>query len=293
MTTLPETVRIARLLAERFGLAATVSRGTSPEGDYFDLRPSELPVREGFSVRTFLGWRHVRAELCCESFAGDILGHMSRADSEQHARFSALAKLLSTRGGRVSMAIAGTAFDATNLDPWPETLIPLSLSVERTPLMVDRDDPSSTAEIIGFWGGSLYGMVVSLLPVMVPADEEDLEVHGLPEGAKERVEVNRYERNRINRTLCLAIHGTSCTVCQMDFEKVYGEIGKRFIHVHHVVPVSTIGPGYIINPATDLVPVCPNCHAMLHRRVPPFTIDELRNRIKKYTNTVPEPPLPR
>lgn len=276
---LPETAWISHLLAERYGLEVSVTHGASPEGDYFDLRPSELPVKEGFSVRTFLGWRHVRAELCCESFPRDILGHMSRADAEQHARFSALAKLLSTRGGRMSMAVAGTTLDPVNLDPWPETLIPLSLSVERTPLMVNHDDPSSTADIIGFWGGTLYGMVVSLLPVKAAADEEELEVRGLPEGAKERVEVNRYERNCINRTLCLAIHGTSCSVCQMDFEKIYGEIGRRFIHVHHVVPVSTIGPGYIINPATDLVPVCPNCHAMLHRRVPPFTIKELRNRM--------------
>jgi 5-methylcytosine-specific restriction protein A len=46
--------------------------------------------------------------------------------------------------------------------------------------------------------------------------------------------------------------------------------------VHHVVPLSSIGKEYVVNPKTDLVPVCPNCHAMIHRKSPPFLIEELR-----------------
>ena len=55
-------------------------------------------------------------------------------------------------------------------------------------------------------------------------------------------------------------------ICGFDFEKTYGEIGKGFIHVHHIVPVSEIGESYRVDYEKDLIPVCPNCHAMLHRK---------------------------
>ncbi|MGE7811251.1 HNH endonuclease [Lysinibacillus capsici] len=65
-------------------------------------------------------------------------------------------------------------------------------------------------------------------------------------------------------------------VCNFNFKRVFGEIGKEFIHVHHEIEISTIGEEYEINPLTDLKPICPNCHAMLHKRKPPYSIDELR-----------------
>ena len=58
-------------------------------------------------------------------------------------------------------------------------------------------------------------------------------------------------------------------------------LGKGFIHVHHIVPIHTIGKGYKVDPSTDLVPVCPNCHAMLHRGMngDARSIDELKQLI--------------
>ena len=64
------------------------------------------------------------------------------------------------------------------------------------------------------------------------------------------------------------------------FESIYGDIGKHFIHVHHIIPLSSIDETYILDPVKDLRPVCPNCHAMLHKRVPPFSIDELSSKLK-------------
>lgn len=100
------------------------------------------------------------------------------------------------------------------------------------------------------------------------------------EGAKKEIIVNRYERNHEAREKCIAAHGCKCAVCGMDFEKTYGEIGRGFIHVHHIVPLSSIGKEYELNPITDLVPVCPNCHAMLHRKDPPYNVDDLKRIIK-------------
>ena len=100
------------------------------------------------------------------------------------------------------------------------------------------------------------------------------------EGALVKVMANRYERNQKARKECVEKKGYKCMVCGQDFEAMYGEIGKGFIHVHHVTPISTIGKQYKLNVDTDLVPVCPNCHYMLHRKEPPYTIEELKKIIQ-------------
>jgi predicted HNH restriction endonuclease len=100
------------------------------------------------------------------------------------------------------------------------------------------------------------------------------------EGGRIRVEVNRYERSRKAREACLAAHGAVCKACGFDFEATYGEIGEGFIHVHHKRSVSDGRRRSKVNPKTDLVPVCPNCHAMLHRQEPPLSIEKLRKRLR-------------
>ncbi|WP_206360219.1 HNH endonuclease, partial [Pseudomonas viridiflava] len=105
---------------------------------------------------------------------------------------------------------------------------------------------------------------------------------GLPytEGAIKQVTVNLYERNAKAREECLSKHGYDCAVCTMNFEKLYGEIGKKFIHVHHKKPLATIREEYELNARKDLVPVCPNCHAMLHSSNPPLSVSELQEKIR-------------
>lgn len=96
------------------------------------------------------------------------------------------------------------------------------------------------------------------------------------EGLKRSVMVNAYERNPVARRRCLEHWGLACMVCDLHFKDVYGEIGRDFIHVHHVVPISQVGPKRQVNPITDLRPVCPNCHAMLHRQNPPLSVEQLQ-----------------
>lgn len=96
------------------------------------------------------------------------------------------------------------------------------------------------------------------------------------EGAVQRVEVNRYERDPRARAAALSAHGLDCVVCGFNYEVAYGERGKDFIHVHHLLPVSELPLGYEVDPVNDLVPVCANCHAMIHRSKPAMTLDELR-----------------
>ena len=100
-----------------------------------------------------------------------------------------------------------------------------------------------------------------------------------PEGAKKRVEVDRYEKNPIARRRRLEHDDYTCQVCDLKFEDRYGEFARGYMHVHHVVPLSQITDheNHRVNPKDDLVAVCPNCHAMLHRHPDnPCTVETLR-----------------
>ncbi|HPO07503.1 MAG TPA: HNH endonuclease [bacterium] len=99
------------------------------------------------------------------------------------------------------------------------------------------------------------------------------------EGTRRTRLVTEYERNAEAREKCIAHHGARCQVCGLAFEERYGAIGKGFIHVHHLVPMSKIGKEYRFDPIRDLCPVCPNCHAMLHKRPIPYTVEDLRQKI--------------
>lgn len=109
----------------------------------------------------------------------------------------------------------------------------------------------------------------------IPATQDML----LVEGLKKTVIVNSYERNAKAREICISHWGCVCIVCGFDFQKTYGDIGKGFIHVHHLIPLSEIGVMYHVNPINDLRPICPNCHAMLHKFNPPLTIEKLKEII--------------
>ena len=79
----------------------------------------------------------------------------------------------------------------------------------------------------------------------------------------------------VNRAACIAAHGSVCKVCGFDFGEVYGPLGQGYIEVHHRLPVSQMGAGYIVNPVRDLVPLCSNCHAAVHRTDPPMETEAL------------------
>ena len=120
----------------------------------------------------------------------------------------------------------------------------------------------------------ICGMMLSLF---------DYSIMGYVEGNSHEEVVTKYERNPLNRKLCIYLKGCKCSVCGFDFEEKYGEIGKDFIEVHHAVMVSTMGEDYKVDVINDLFPVCPNCHAMLHRKFPPYTIEEMKSIIKNKT----------
>ena len=110
-----------------------------------------------------------------------------------------------------------------------------------------------------------------LLPEEVAAAAEPV-----VEGARYRVAVSAYERDPEARRRCVAVHGTTCCVCGFSFGRVYGPVAEGFVHVHHLRPLSEAGEAHQVDPIKDLRPVCPNCHAVLHRRVPAYSIKDVR-----------------
>ncbi len=82
------------------------------------------------------------------------------------------------------------------------------------------------------------------------------------------------------RAKCIAELGTRCVICNFNFEETYGEVGQGFIQVHHLTPLAEIGEEYTVDPIQDLQPVCANCHTIIHRRKPAYSLDEVRTMLK-------------
>ena len=86
--------------------------------------------------------------------------------------------------------------------------------------------------------------------------------------------------------MCLEHYGYKCSICGFDFEEKYGEVGKEFIEVHHIVPISNTTGEHIIDPTRDLIPVCSNCHSILHRRRPsPYLPEEVKCMLENPAKT--------
>lgn len=96
------------------------------------------------------------------------------------------------------------------------------------------------------------------------------------EGKRFSVTSTAIERDSSARERCLRHFGCFCQVCGMNFEEVYGEIGKDYIHVHHRIDLARRDGVHIICPKSDLVPLCPNCHAMVHTEKPAMAVEKLK-----------------
>lgn len=89
----------------------------------------------------------------------------------------------------------------------------------------------------------------------------------------------KFERNLKLRQKAIEIHGTTCKVCNFNFENVYGDIGKGFIEIHNIKPMYSVRKEISVNPHTDLIPLCSNCHKMIHRgKDKPLSLAELKEK---------------
>jgi 5-methylcytosine-specific restriction protein A len=122
--------------------------------------------------------------------------------------------------------------------------------------------------------------IVGLLKPSLETDP-DVAPEPLQEGLWQVVKVNRYERDPRIRKECIDHFGPVCQVCGFDFSSRYGELGRGFIEVHHIVPLSSgSGEASDIDPTIDVVPICSNCHSMIHRGGQTRSLDDVRMMLK-------------
>lgn len=164
----------------------------------------------------------------------------------------------------------------TLLNPFEETILSSEILDERFPEMEWHPQASGT-RIPDHITGQLERIWLAYKLKTDQLLAEEVAASGSYfEGAISKITVNAYERNTQARRQCINHYGATCCVCGFNFLEFFEEIGRGFIHVHHLVPISEINERYEIDPVRDLRPVCPNCHAMIHRREPPFSIAELQ-----------------
>ncbi|HAJ80191.1 MAG TPA: hypothetical protein DCO75_10525 [Fibrobacteres bacterium] len=122
-------------------------------------------------------------------------------------------------------------------------------------------------------------------PVIIPHSKrsfclDELDSAPFSEGSRKKTFIDAYERNPKARKACIEYYGFHCQVCGMLFSDIYGKAGKEVIQVHHLKPIYKSKRERIINPINDLIPVCANCHVIIHTRKPPYSIREIKGFVK-------------
>lgn len=280
----PDPRSLAERISAETGFEFVGTEGRDGDGSrWLELQPADHPAGQTFTLRTVVGWRRIDVHFRPGSFAGDLMEAMGAADETGRRAFGAVLGNCRDSGAEVVLTLNGAVRDPDDEAIWHVPWRSLALTIRKGMLAINEGDAAEDMRQIEVWTSRAAAAVFAILPVETEEEEgDDLppEVVGLPEGAKTRVEVNRYERDRRNRAAALAIHGYACKACDLDMGTRYGPAAAGLIEVHHVTPVSEVGEGYIVDPKMDLLPLCPNCHSVTHRRSPPFTVDELREMLQ-------------
>ena len=269
---------LADLISDRFGLPVRVLAEKSDEGFAFAITPVGIEHTIAFKIKVVLGWRRLSAIFLPGSFAASLVKQMQNADAEKKVLYSIFSSDLTDKGALLNVTINGREVDPINPNDWPEEWTIISLSMQKPQLVIEDHSQYNLNEALP-WLYGFWGLCLSLLPL------EQVEQHTANETVEGKSlikKVKSYERNRMNRAACIQIHGSTCLICGFNFDEKYGDLGSGFIHVHHIVPLSEIQKEYVCNPAEDLIPVCPNCHAMIHRKKPVFTPKELRQVVRDH-----------
>jgi 5-methylcytosine-specific restriction protein A len=136
----------------------------------------------------------------------------------------------------------------------------------------EMDEPAGRPPLLRFESlndeCSDFTIEIIIPELLLPDSEFDLTEETTPrtEGGSRQVVGTRYERDAVNRRKAIEFHGTICSVCRFDFGRTYGSHGVGFIEVHHAKPLGAQNGPHLVDPQTELFPVCANCHRMIHRK---------------------------
>jgi 5-methylcytosine-specific restriction protein A len=150
-----------------------------------------------------------------------------------------------------------------------------------------HENPPQSSLSIGDWGAwnvDVTGVAGKFGLGVIPPSTENFagsepSAVALLEGTSRILELTRYERNAAARRLCIEHYGLSCQACGMSYEEKYGPPGADLIHVHHVTPLAAVGEEHEVDPIHDLIPLCANCHHVVHQSIPPYSVQQVRDAI--------------
>ena len=265
---------LARLISDSCGLPFEGRQIPGGNINAVQIFPAGVPVQNTFAIQTRVGWRSVEVAFVPGSFAGDFIHLMGESGLDSRICSAAVLTKCIDDGASVNLRINGQTRNPRDTSEWDVSWSRFELALRRGQLELGHGDADNNR--IAAWTQQVAAAIVALLPFEEDETPEENLYGGFAEGAQTRIEVNRYERDRRNRAVALAIHGYACLACTSDLSDRYGSAAVGLIEVHHLTPVSKLGKDYHVNPATDLAPLCPNCHRVAHRKDPPFTIAELR-----------------
>ena len=259
--------QLARRLTAAFSLKL-VAEGEPDLSATPTIRVVDIEPPNGFGISISSTWRSQEARFSPDPFASRLLKSICCASEEQRQSCSCIASGFRARDIKSRFQIDGAGFE---MGPFPQgEWRTFGLSCLR---LTDHEASQKDAEEVAT---ACLSLVLSLLTVDPVAAEIATPTNEL-EGAASRYEVTRYERSPANRAAAIAFHGSICKACDFDFAKTYGAIGQGFIEVHHTKPVSQLGGPVIVDPLVDLLPLCSNCHRIVHRQTPPIAVEELRS----------------
>lgn len=263
-------------IATRIGLSVRAKNDNHDGNLTCEFFPNDGHPNESFSVFFRLGWRSASAKVNWGQFSGALLIQMSKAPHESKEAFCAFVHALNSKKIKVTLQINGSDVDPGGPLSWPEKWSKFELSLRTMPLETDPSNNELNERLLLELVIPLFGMMAALIGF----EGSDHEFVGVAEGNEKEYQSTRYERKRVNREACVQLKGTSCLVCGLDFLDKYGTLGRGYIEIHHLNPLSTQKQGYVLSIQNDLVPLCSNCHSMAHRESPPVTIEKLREIIK-------------
>lgn len=234
----------------------------APQNEMKELFAVKINFRQ--SIRIIL-------EIEPQTYAADMVKAMNHADESKKQMFLLYLSQIEKQGAKSDFQINQQSRNMQESDAW--SIQWKTIKYRATKIIENSTDRDYEIKLVQEWAMLGVGLFLSLLDVNV------IDEYNHSEGKVSKVTHNVYERNPVNRELCLSANGYSCKICGFNFERKYGLLGHGFIHVHHIEMVADYGGERFINPITDMIPVCPNCHAMLHRKRPPLTPVELKEII--------------
>jgi len=272
------TQKIMDALKREFDLPFTIDHLNMNKGIRFRLFPSNK--EENFFEAYIYLRDNIRfmATLIPQKYGRAFVSTMEQATDDMKSLFAAVIRELQVEDCQIAFSINGGLVNPLNIPSWPKKWDKVEIKLLKSPFFFLEESKHEIKEFV-----NIVIKTVSLFLALVPIERIE-NSESLFEGSEELIKSRKYERNPIARRICIEKKGCKCAICGFDFERAYGEIGKGFIEVHHIIPISSNGESHQINPESDLIPLCSNCHSMIHKRKPPFLPQELSSRLNKSIN---------